>query len=315
MRIFIYIFLVLTSFNKSFSQELFGQKNTVEITQKWFFDHSKFKELERKEIKVFDKKGRLIKDIEFGFHHNTNLKLIGNIRTYEFQKNKLISEKTYGSEESFKNNQIQFYWNYFYNKSKLKRVSSNHSNYVYTYDKENKLIEWTTKNDLGSRKFFVKYDDNENIIERGEYGNWTKKYTREKDTIKIIEYSGLSRKGDTTKTYVSEVYSKDKIIYRKEDGFGINTKKYIYFNNGNLKSVFTRVFDETERDFKSELVYYPNGFIRQIRKYELKENAWILKQQTEFEINGTVSILSKKERKKTNEILINGNKNWLQQWL
>ena len=170
MRIFIYIFLVLTSFNKSFSQELFGQKNTVEITQKWFFDHSKFKELERKEIKVFDKKGRLIKDIEFGFHHNSNLKLIGDIRTYVFQKNKLISEKTYGSEASFKNKQVQFYWNYFYNKSKLKRVSSNHSSYVYNFTKENKLIEWTITydfDDFGSRKFFVKHGDKKNIIERG----------------------------------------------------------------------------------------------------------------------------------------------------
>ena len=90
MRKLLYIFLILSTFNKSFSQELFGQKNTIEITQEWFFDHSEFKEPERKEIKVFDKKGRLIKDIEFGFHHNVNLKLVGNIRTYEYQKNKLI---------------------------------------------------------------------------------------------------------------------------------------------------------------------------------------------------------------------------------
>jgi len=307
---------LLSVYNNSYSQELLGQKNTVEITQTWLFETTDFKEPERKELKVFDKKGRLIKDIEFGFQHNGNLELIGNITTYEFQKNKLISKKTYGNKESFKKNQVQFYSNYFYDKSKLNSINSNLVSYVYTYIKDKKLIEWTATDDHGSRTFFVKYDDQKNIIERGEYGNWVKKYERKKDTLKIIEYSfDFPKKGDTTKTYISEVYSKGKITYRKESGFGIQTKKYVYAGDGNLKFVFTRIFDESEENFKSELVYHPNGLIREISKYELKENSWILKQRTEFEIQGTVSILNKNEIKSTNEILINGNKNWLQQYL
>ncbi|WP_222983873.1 hypothetical protein [Flagellimonas meishanensis] len=318
MRKLLYIFLILSTFNKSFSQELFGQKNTVEITQEWFFDHSEFKEPERKETKIFDRKGRLIKDIEFGFHHNVNLKLIGNIRSFEFQKNKLISEKTYASGTAFENNQVQFYWNYFYVNSRLKQINSNHSDYLFTYNNKKKTIEWTVTTDWDSisRKYYSKYDNNKEIVATGEYGNWSKNYIRKNDTLKIIEYSfDFPKKGDTTKTYITEVYSKNKIIYRKENGFGINTKKHSYSENGDLMTIFTRIFDEEQKDFKAELDYYKNGLIRQICKYEFIKKAWILKQRTEFIINGKLSTLNKKETKNINDILINGNKNWLQQWL
>ena len=318
MRIFIYIFLILTSFNKSFSQELFGQKNTIEITQKWFFDHSKFKEPERKEIKIFNKKGRLIKDIEFGFHHNYNLNLVGNIYTYEYQKNKLISEKTYKGETNFKNNSVLFYWNYIYEDSRLKKINSNHSDYIYSYYNENKTIEWivTTDWDSISRRYYTRYDNDNNVVEETEFNNWSKKYSRERDSLKITEYSfNFPKKGDTTRTYIKEVHSKGKIVYRKVNGFGLNTKKYIYYDNGQLKLVFTRIFDETEKNFKTELIYFPNGIIKHIRKYELEKEKWVLKQKNDFELNGNPSILNKREKYEVNDILINGNKNWLQQWL
>ncbi len=323
MRNFIYIFLIFTTFNNSFSQELFGEKNTVEITQKWFFDHSEFKELERKEIKIFDKKGRLIKDIEFGFHHNVNLKLVGNIRAYEYQKNELIFEKTYASGTDFKNNQVQFYWNYIYENSKKKKTVSNHSNCVYKYDDKNRMIEcsinypWNSEN----KRFSLKYNSQNKIIEKSQfYGdnikNWTATYSNKRDTLVSKQYLfNYPKKQDTTVTIVKEVFKNDKLSFSHTYDFGENTKKYVYSKNGQLVSVFTRIIDESKKELKTELIYFQNGLIKQIRKYEFENNDWILKQRTEFEINGRKSILNKKETEKVNEILINGNKNWLQQWL
>jgi hypothetical protein len=309
--------------NKSFSQDLFGQKNTVEITQEWFFDYSEFKEPERKEIKVFDKKGRLIKDIEFGFHHNVNLKLVGNIRTYEYQKNKLISEKTYSSGTEFENNQVQFYWNYFYDNSKKVKTISNHSNCEYKYDNLNRLSEcyitypWNSEN----KRYSLKYNSQNKIIEKSQfYGdnikNWTATYGKKGDTLISKQYLfNHPKKQDTTLAIVKEIFKNDKLSFSHTYDFGENIKNYIYSKSGQLVSVFTKIIDESEKEFKTELIYFQNGLIKQIRKYEFENNDWILKQRTEFGINGKKSILNKKETEKVNEILINGNKNWLQQWL
>jgi len=323
LRKIIYIFLILITFNKSFSQELLGQKNTIEITQKWFFDHSEFKNPERKEIKVFDKKGRLVKDIEFGFHHNVNLKLIGNIRSYEYQKNKLASEKTYSSGTNFKNNQVQFYWNNIYEDSKKMKTMSNHSNCEYKYDKKNRLIEcyinypWNSE----SQRYSLEYNNQNKIIKKSKfYGdnikNWTATYSKKGDTLISKQYLfNYPKKQDTTVTIVKDVFKNDKLSFSHTFDFGENIKKYIYSKNGQLFSVFTRIFDETEKELKTELTYFESGLIKQIRKYELENENWVLKQKTEFEINGRTALLNKKETENLNEILINGYKNWLQQWL
>lgn len=321
MRKLIYIFLILSTFNKSFSQELFGQKNTVEITQEWFFDHSEFKQPERKEIKIFDKKGRLVKDIEFGFHHNVNLKLIGKIRSFEYQKNKLISEKTYTSGTTFQNNQVQFYWNYFYENDNKTKVVSNHSNYNYKYDDENRLTECNIDYPLRSEqlKYVLKYNTQNKIIEKSQfYGNniknWTTTYEVKGDTLISNQYSfNFPKEKDTTITTIRKVYKDDKLSYSRTEDFTENEKKYVYEDNGKLIYVFTKVIDEGQKELKTELTYYKNGLIKEIRKYALESNSWVLKQKTKFGIGGKESILNKKETESVNEILINGNKNWLQQ--
>lgn len=313
MRIYIYIFLILITFNKSYSQELLGQKNTIEITQKWFFDHSEFKEPERKEIKVFDKKGRLVKDIEFGFHHNVNLKLIGNIRIYKYKKNKLTSEKTYASGTDFKNSQVQFYWNNIYKDSKKKKTISNHSNYEYKYDDKNRLIEcyitypWNSEH----KRYSLKYNNQNKIIEKTQYygnniKNWTTTYIKKGDTLISKQYLfNYPKEKDTTITIVKEVFKNNKLSFSHTLDFDENIKKYVYLDNGQLLFIFTRIIDETKKELKTELTYFENGLIKQIRKYELENNDWILKQRTEFTINGKSSILNKKETENVNEILIN----------
>lgn len=323
MRKFLYIFLILSTFNKSFSQELFGQKNTVEITQEWFFDHSEFKEPERKETKIFDRKGRLVKDIEFGFHHNVNLKLIGNIRSFEFQKNKLISEKTYASGTAFENNQVQFYWNYFYKNGNKNKVISNHSNYEYKYDDKNRLIEcnidypWNSEH----QRYVLKYNNQNKLIEKSQfYGdnkkNWTTVYEFKGDTLISNQYSfNFPKEKDTTITTIWKVHKDNKLSYSRTEDFVENEKKYVYGKNGKLAYVFTKVIDEGQEELKTELTYFKNGLIKEIRKYTLENSNWVLKQKTIFGIKGKASILNKKETQSVNEILINGNKNWLQQWL
>ncbi|WP_298338428.1 hypothetical protein [uncultured Algibacter sp.] len=322
MRKFIYIFLTFITFSKSFSQELLGQKNTIEITQNWFFERSEFKKIERKEIKVFDKKGRLVKDIEFGFHHNVNLKLVGNIRSYEYQKNKLASEKTYESGTDFKNNQIQFYWNYFYENSRKIKTVSNHSNCEYKYDEKNRLKECVISNwNSEIKRFSLKYNSDNQITEKTQfYGdnikNWTSTYTKKEDTLVSKQYLfNHPKEKDTTITTVKEVFKNNRLIFSESNDFGICKRRYIYDDKRQLVSVFTKVFDETEKELKTELTYFINGIIKQIRKYELENKNWVLKQRTDIEINGKASILNKKETKKVNEILINREKNWLQQWL
>lgn len=315
MRKIICIPLILITFNKSFSQELLGQKNTIEITQNWFFKSSEFKELERKEIKVFDRKGRLVKDIEYGFHHNVNLKLIGNIRSYEYQKNKLSSEKTYASETDFKNNQIQFYWDYFYENSKKKKIVSNHSNCEYKYDEKNRLKECVISNRNSEiKRFSLKYNIGNQVIERTQfYGdnikNWTSTYTRKGDTLISKQYLfNYPKEKDTTKTIVKEVFRKNKLIFSESIDFGISKKRYIYNDKGQLVSIYSKVFDETEKELKTDLIYFLYGLIKQIRKYELGDKSWVLKQRIDFEINGKKSILNKKEIENVNEILINQEK-------
>ena len=317
------ILVIFILSHNSYSQELFGQKSTVEITQKWFYDHSEFKEAERKEIKVFDKKGRLIKDIEFGFHHNYNLNLVGNIDTYEYQNNKLISEKTYNGETSFKNNSVLFYWNHLYEDSKIIKTVSNHSNYTYSYDIKERPSECIVIRNWDSTrtKYSLKYNNkNEMVCKTQYYGNnirnWTQKYTKKGDTLISEHYSfNYPKKNDTTKTIVKEVFKNNGIIFSHTSNFGESKRKYNYSNNGQLTSVYTKIIDETKKELKTELTYSRNGIINQIREYELENNGWILKERIDFKVNGTKSILNKKERKKVNKILIDGNKNWLQQWL
>jgi len=315
LRKFIYIFLIFITFNKSFSQDLLGQKNTIEITQNWFFERSEFKEPERKEIKVFDKKGRLVKDIEFGFHHNVNLKLIGNIRSYEYQKNKLISAKTYASGTDFKNNQIQFYWNYFYENSRKKKTVSNHSNCEYKYDQKNRLKECLISNwNSEIKRFSFKYNSDNQIIEKTQFNgdnikNWTSIYTKKGDTLISKQYLfNHPKDNDTTITTIKEVFKNNRLIFSESNDFGISKKRYIYNDKKQLVSVFSKVFDETEKELKTEMDYFLNGVIKQIRKYELENKNWVLKQRTDFEINGKKSILNTKETENINEILINREK-------
>lgn len=323
MRNLLYIFLILSTFTKSFSQELFGQKNTVEITQEWFFDHSEFKEPKRKETKIFDRKGRLVRDIEFGFHHNMNLKLIGNIRSFEFKKNKLISEKTYASGTAFENNQVQFYWNYFYKSGNKDRVISNHSIYEYKYDDKNRLTECNIDYSRNSEhlRYVLKYNNQNKIIEKSQfYGNnkknWTTTYEFKGDTLISNQYSfNFPKEKDTTITTIRKVYKDNKLSYSRTEDFGENEKKYVYGENGKLVYVFIKVKDEEPEELKTELTYYKNGLLKEIRKYALENTSWVLKQKIIFGIKGKKSILNEKETERVNEVLINGNKNWLQQWL
>lgn len=312
MKLLICITILSACFNKSLSQKLFGQKNTIEITQKWFFESSEFKKNDRKEINVFDKNGQLIRDIQFGFVHNADINLIGQITNYDYQNNKLVSRKTYSDDNHFYKNQFEFYWNYVYNnKSKVSRINSNHTDYVYSYDTKNKIVEWviTAVWDSSTRRYFAKYNKDNFILEESEYGLWTKKYTQEKDTINIVEY--FYHPTDTVKTYFKEAYSKGKIVYESENGYGMTTKKYSYFDNGRLKTLLKRVSDKTIKDHKTEYTYYATGILKQIQEYELENDHWTLKKRIDFEVNGSHSILSKKEKNRINQSLILSTKNWL----
>lgn len=309
--------------SKSFSQELLGQKNTIEITQTSFSGSSVFKDPGSKGIKVFDKKGRLIKDIEFGFHHNTDLHLVGQIRTYDYLKDKLIFEKTYASGADYKIKNVQFYWNYKYENSRKKKAISNHSNYEFKYDSKNRLAEchinhtWDSSNIV----YTYKYNSQNKIIEKTQfYGdnikNWTKTYSQKGDTLISKHYSfKYPKKKDTTISIIKEVFKNDKLSFSHTFNFGEKTNKYVYSVNGQLLSVFTIILDDKEKELKNELIYFDSGIIKQIREYELEKDNWVLKQRAEFEIRGRTSILNKKETKNLNKILIKENINWLQQWL
>ena len=314
MKLYFHLFILLTTFNQSFSQKLLGEKNTIEITQKYYYADSDFKELERKYIQVFDKKGRLIKNIEFGFHHYYNLNLVGEVTCYEYQKDNLISQKMYRGEEAFKSNRVDFYCDYTYDKSNLKNIKNTNSNTFYVYDKEKRTVEWTkTSHDSSSiRKFFSKYDNNNNLIEQGEIGNWTKKFTRDKDTIKVIEYNfDFPKKGDTTKKYTSEIYSKGKILYRNKRANVTYTAKYTYSNNEQLESVVIKMEHPEVNDIKRQFIYFPNGIIKQILLYEMEKEEWILNMRIDFELAGNQGILNKKEKNKINDMLTD-LKSWME---
>lgn len=322
MRTFIYLLLVFTTFNQSYSQELLGKDKTIEITQYWFFNGPEFNEPERKEIKVFDEKGRLIKDIEFGFHHNRNLKLIGDISSYEYKKDKLISEKSYESETDFKNNQVRFYWNYIYEDSKKMRAISNLSSCEYKYDEKNRLKECiTTDWNSEIKRCLLKYNAENKIIEKTYFyndsvRNRTTTFAKKGDTLISKEYFfNNPKEKDTTITTIKEVYKNNRLQFSRIDDFGICERQYVYDEKEQLILIFAKVFDDPKKDLKTELTYFQNGLIKQIRKYEFENNDWVLKQRTDFNVTGRTSILNKKEIKNINQILIKGEKSWINQWL
>ena len=302
MKKYIHLFILIFIIYKSYSQELFEQKKTVAITKTIYSVDYEVEDLQRKDIKIFDKKGRLVTEIEFGFHHNRNLNLVGNVRSYLYQKNKLISEKSYSSGIDYQNNKVLFYSNYDYDKSKLITKYDNYSTSIYSYDLKNKIIEWIVNWNSTNRKYFKKYDNDNNILEEGEYNNWLKKYIRKGDTLNIINSKYNNPKiGDTAKNLINQVYKKGKLVFKKEDNEYF--EQYIYSKNEQLKSIFTTKYEKKVTEFKYEMYYYSNGIIQKIEQFNLINNNWLLKQKIKFEVKGNTSVFSKKEIEKLNKIL------------
>ena len=194
---------------------------------------------------------------------------------------------------------------YWYENDRLQRVTSDFINHLYTYDDVHKKVEWTETDSEGEvRKYYKQYDLSDHILEIGEQGNWARRYTRRKDTLTIIE----SNAGDTVKTEIQQIYSKNKLITKVQKAYGvIQREHYRYDDDDRLICRLSK-----NQTCKTVYRYAPDGIVGQIMLFELKNGQWVATMRIDFEHHGKTSILDKKEKQQVNALLIGQSKGWLE---
>jgi hypothetical protein len=209
----------------------------------------------------FDANGKHLKEIAFGKHHNTDLRLIDYIKLFEYKYDKVIEILEY--ESDYQEN-ISLHWKT-----------------ILEYDKNDKLIKklqhfipdssivktsYEYNEALQIKKTF--FDSTYSLIETYDSLNRIESYSQIYDNELRwkwdYEYSNFMRIGNF-KTYYKDnrnhtkqeikKYLKDRIVEKEErytsGGLGIKKKNKIYYSdNGIISKVEFYDSYSSERDYK-----------------------------------------------------------------
>jgi hypothetical protein len=204
-------------------------------------------------IKYFDSTGLILKEVNFGKHHNSSLRLTDYIKVYTYSKGRLIKLLEYESD----------YEKIIYPNWKTK----------LTYDKKGNLIDDSTfyfENDSLFAKTTFQYDINSNKIKT----NFNSKLAKER------EFDSMNRLTSLKQIYEGRLRWEWNYTYLENKRIGIFQTHYKKGNDYTKKEIttFNRYHITTEIDEKyisksglnekTKYYYYNNGIIKRIEHFQ-----------------------------------------------
>jgi len=267
------------------SLNLFGQKLTEKVGEievqliGHYYKRNSDSELTKKKTNrknrpylkmYFDSTGILLKSINYGKQHNTDLRLTDKINIYSYENDKLIESIEY---ESDYDKNIYPYW-----KSK------------YIYNQKGQLIDESTyyyKTDSLLEKTTYEYDINSNKVK--SIFNPTYYYQREFDSknklVSLKQIFENKLRWEWNYTYVdNQRIGIFKTHYN--DGKDYSKKEILTYRDGKVIERKEKYISKKGWDEKTKIDYYPNGIIKRIENYEMigERNEYRLVSYTEIKV-------------------------------